>query len=176
MIARDGRETIDVYEHIPHPHTIERLEHRDRPAQTRDGLDRSTRLKRLNSWLAVQITRGFGTMACSYVFAVIALCSLPAILIEAGALHQNDVPHFFTKPGLILIVAWIAQTFLQLVLLSIIIVGQNIAAKASDKRADATYKDAESILSEALEIQKHLQAQDEKLITALHEALTRNAT
>ena len=75
--------------------------------------------------------------------------------------------------GSILLVAWIAQTFLQLVLLSIIIVGQNIAAAASDKRSENTYKDAEAILSEAIEIQKHLQAQDERLIAALNEALSK---
>jgi hypothetical protein len=57
-------------------------------------------------------------------------------------------------------VAWIAQTFLQLVLLPIIIVGQNIQAAASDKRAEDTYKDAEAVLHEAVEIQKHLAAQD----------------
>jgi hypothetical protein len=62
---------------------------------------------------------------------------------------------------------------LQLVLLSIIIVGQNIAAAASDARSENTYKDAEAILSEALEIQKHLQSQDETLIAALKEALAR---
>jgi hypothetical protein len=167
---------MDIYEHVPHPHTLERLEHRDKPAQTTDMLDRGTTIKRFNSWLAVQITSGVGTMACAYVFGVIALVSLPAILIEAGVLHQSDVPHFFTKPGLILIVAWIAQTFLQLVLLSIIIVGQNIAAQASDKRAEDTYKDAESILAEALEIQKHLQSQDDKLIAALQAALAKGGT
>jgi len=55
---------------------------------------------------------------------------------------------------------WIAQTFLQLVLLSIIIVGQNILSAASDKRAEATYNDADAVLHEAVEIQKHLEAQD----------------
>ncbi len=59
--------------------------------------------------------------------------------------------------------AWIAQTFLQLVLLPIIIVGQNIQAKAADKRAEDTYKDAEAVLKEAEEIQKHLIAQDEAI-------------
>ena len=164
---------MDIYEHIPHPHTLERLEHRDKPKLTTDMLDTSTTIKRFNSWLAMKITSGVGTMACAYLFGLIALVSLPAILIEAGVLHRDDVPHFFTKAGLILIVSWIAQTFLQLVLLSIIIVGQNIAATASDKRADDTYKDAESILSEALEIQKHLQAQDKELIAALQAALGR---
>jgi hypothetical protein len=75
------------------------------------------------------------------------------------------------KPGGQGIISWIAQTFLQLVLLSIIIGGQNIAAASSDERSENTFMDAEAILSEAIEIQKHLQSQDEMLIAALKEAL-----
>jgi hypothetical protein len=70
----------------------------------------------------------------AYAFAAVALIGLPPAL----------------KPGGEGIIARIAQTFLQLVLLSIIIVGQNIAAAASDARAENTFKDAEAILSEAL--------------------------
>jgi hypothetical protein len=99
-----------------------------------------------NAKFAVLITRGVGTMACAYAFCVIALVSLPAILIEAGVLSSGDVPHVLTKPGLILIVAWIAQTFIQLVLLSIIMVGQNVQSLAADARSANTYKDAETIL------------------------------
>jgi prefoldin subunit 5 len=58
------------------------------------------------------------------------------------------------------IVAWVAQTFLQLVLLPIIIVGQNVQAKSADARAIATYNDADAILHDAKEIQKHLDEQD----------------
>ncbi len=58
---------------------------------------------------------------------------------------------------------WLSSSFLQLVLLPIIIVGQNIQAKAADKRAEDTYKDAEAVLKEAEEIQKHLLAQDEAI-------------
>ena len=61
------------------------------------------------------------------------------------------------------IVQWIAQTFLQLVLLSIIIVGQNVQAAASDERAENTYQDAEAVLHEALQIQEHLLSQDQEL-------------
>jgi len=61
------------------------------------------------------------------------------------------------------------------VLLSITIVGQNIAAASSDKRSENTYKDAEAILSEAIEIQKHLQAQDDQLIIALKDAFAKLA-
>ncbi|MFM5955111.1 MAG: hypothetical protein ACKOPE_12525 [Novosphingobium sp.] len=83
-----------------------------------------------NGWLAVKITNVVGTMWCAYAFAALALISLPAAI--AGG----------TAP----LVAWIAQTFLQLVLLSIIMVGQNVASAASDKQAYQTYKDAEALL------------------------------
>ncbi len=101
-----------------------------------------------NSWLAVKITSGVGTMWCAYLFAGIALISLPSVL------RTHD---------LVAIVAWVAQTFLQLVLLSIIIVGQNIQAAASDKRAEATYQDADAVLHTALQIEDHLLKQDEAL-------------
>ncbi len=99
-----------------------------------------------NAKFAVLITRGVGTMACAYLFALLAFVSLPAILIEAGVLSKSDVPTFLTKPGLILIVSWIAQTFLQLVLLSIILVGQRVQSAASDQRAEKEFSDTETIL------------------------------
>jgi len=148
--------TMSVYTHVPHPRTVELLEHRARPVKTADVYKEKASTK-FNSWLAVKITNGVGTMWCAYVFAAIAFVGLPAAL----------------KPGGEGIIAWIAQTFLQLVLLSIIIVGQNIAAASSDKRAENTFKDAEAILSEAIEIQKHLQSQDAQLIGALKDALAK---
>jgi len=70
-------------------------------------------------------------MACAYVFAAIALISLPA------AISSGQV---------IIIVAWVAQTFLQLVLLSIIMVGQSVQSRASDARAAKEFADTETIL------------------------------
>src|SRR5580692_1368061 len=138
-----------------------------RPVKTRHHIGQAISIRGLraevarangvNAKIAVFLTIIVGSMWCAYVFAVIALIGLRPAL----------------KPGGEGIIAWIAQTFLQLVLLSIIIVGQNIAAAASDARSENTYKDAEAILSEALEIQKHLKAQDDQLIGALQEALSR---
>ena len=99
-----------------------------------------------NAKLAVIITSGVGTMSCAYLFGLLALVSLPAILIESNVLKHSDVPVFFTKPGLILIVSWIAQTFLQLVLLSIILVGQRVQSTASDARALKEFEDTQVIL------------------------------
>jgi hypothetical protein len=56
-----------------------------------------------------------------------------------------------------------SSSFLQLVLLAIIIVGQNIQAAAADKRSEETYKDAEAVLKQSEEIQNHLLAQDKAI-------------
>ena len=50
------------------------------------------------------------------------------------------------RPGGEGIIAWIAQTFLQLVLLSVIMVGQNVQSEASDVRSQHTYDDTLQIL------------------------------
>jgi hypothetical protein len=84
----------------------------------------------VNAKFAVLITRLVGTMWCAYLFGIIALIGLRPAL----------------QPGGEGIVAWIAQTFLQLVLLSVIMVGQNVQSLASDARSANTYKDAEAIL------------------------------
>ena len=87
-------------------------------------------VKGFNGWLAGNITNIVGTMWCAYAFTILALVSLP------DAIRGGRGP----------LIAWIAQTFLQLVLLSIIMVGQKVAAAASDKQAYQTYEDAEALL------------------------------
>jgi len=81
-------------------------------------------IARLNRRIAVIITKSVGSMWCAYLFAIIALISLPA------AISSGDP---------VIIIGWIAQTFLQLVLLPIIIVGQNTLAAASDVRAESDH-------------------------------------
>ena len=98
-------------EHKPHPH-IE--------ARKLQGVATIAKeLNGFNGWLAVRITNTVGTMWCAYAFAALTLISLPEAI----------------KGGAATLIAWIAQTFLQLVLLSIIMVGQKVAAAASDKLA-----------------------------------------
>jgi hypothetical protein len=142
-----------VFEHEPHPRIAERK--LSGPAKIADQrLRGGGPISRLNARFGLFVTLVVGTMWCAYLFTLLALVSLPAAI----GTHNK-----------IIIVAWVAQTFLQLILLPIIIVGQNVQAAASDKRAEDTYKDAEAVLHEAIEIQKHLKAQDavlERLIAA----------
>ncbi len=109
-------------DHVPHEQLARRKRH---------GVHTTLReLDNFNGRLALAITNGVGTMWCAYAFTALALISLPTAI--AGGIGP--------------LVSWIAQTFLQLVLLSIIMVGQKVGAAASDKQALQTYRDAEALL------------------------------
>jgi len=69
-------------------------------------------------------------------------------------------PSAFKTGNSLIVVAWVAQTFPQLALLPIVIVGQNVQAAAADARAEATYNDAAAVLEEAKQIQAHPEAQN----------------
>jgi len=128
-----------TFEHRTHP----RVEARQRtgPPKTTDEHVGA------NGRIALLLTTVVGTMWCAYAFSILALIALPSAL----------------GGGLLPLIQWVSQTFIQLVMLSVIMVGQNILGRAADKRADMTYKDAEAILQEAEQIQAHLKAQDEAL-------------
>jgi hypothetical protein len=104
-----------------------------------------------NGRFALLLTTVVGTMWCAYAFAVLALVVLPEAL----------------QGGLLTSIQWLSQTFIQLVMLSVIMVGQNVLGRASDKRAEMTYKDADATFHEAEQIQAHLLAQDAAINTML---------
>ena len=141
---------MQIYEHMQHPRTTLHLTGRaPKPPKVNDGR------VGLNGRIGLLITTLVGTMVCGYIFAIIALISLPSAI---------------TSHNLTVLIAWISSNFLQLVLLPIIIVGQNLQAKASDKRAVLTFEDAEAVLHEAVQIQQHLAAQDQVLQQLIAEA------
>ncbi len=146
----------DTYEYVQHPRVAERAHHGAPTVRTTAQDLPGSRVTRFNRKVGLGITTSVGTMWCAYAFALLALVSLPAAIASGSA---------------IIIIGWIAQTFLQLVLLPVIIVGQNIQAAASDARSAATYADAGAILDEANKIQVHLKAQDAAIGTLLDKTL-----
>lgn len=108
---------------------------------------------RFNTFVAVKITKIVGSMWCAYIFAAISIVALPA------ALASHDP---------IIIVAWISQAFLQLVLLPIIIVGQNVQAEASDARALGDHDTLLAIHTLASEIHT-INVQQTKILKLLEE-------
>ncbi len=138
-----------IYDYIPHHRTKAKLEgDPGKPVKVAEQLPTGNAAARFNAWFAVKVTNGVGTMWCAYAFAALALISLPQAISSHSA---------------VTLVSWVSQTFLQLVLLSVIIVGQNVLAAAADKRSEATYNDADAVLHEAVKIQEHLLAQDQVL-------------
>ena len=133
------------FDHQIHPHIEERKQN-DAPKvdDERTGL---------NGRIALVLTRAVGTMWCAYFFAILALLVLPDAI----------------KGGMLTLIQWVSQTFIQLVMLSVIMVGQNIMGKAADTRACLTYQDADATFHEAQQIQAHLKVQD----TAMNEILER---
>src|SRR5438874_12985511 len=117
------------------------------------------RENQFNNRLAVVITRIVGTMWCAYAFAGLALISLPAAI----------------RGGTATLIAWIAQTFLQLILLSIIMVGQRVAAEKSDRQLEQTYKDAEALLKISDAIHGLLK-QNTALTEEIHQVVHENRT
>lgn len=146
----------NLFEYVPHPHTETRKEAGPpRVASAVAEIHGQGLIGRINARVGLKITLVVGTMWCAYLFTLLALVSAPSA---------------FKTGNSIIVVAWIAQTFLQLVLLPIIIVGQNVQAAAADARSQATYDDAAAVLEEAKQIQAHLAAQDaaiEKILAAI---------
>lgn len=131
------------------------------PVKSRDlrHLNHPNPLVRFNAKFGLRVTLVIGTMWMAYIFSAIALFALPDAI----------------KQGTYYVIVWLSSSFLQLVLLPIIIVGQNIQARAADKRSEDTFRDAEAVLKESEEIQKHLLAQDE-VISAILDRLETFAT
>jgi hypothetical protein len=118
-----------------------------------------SKIANFNQKLGAQITSLVGTMWSAYAFAAIALVSLPS------ALKTGDT---------VVIVAWIAQTFLQLVLLSIIMVGQDVQSKSVEQKINETHeaslgefelaKEARGIANEELKELKEISLEVHQLL------------
>lgn len=121
-----------------------------------------SKISDFNQRLGARITSLVGTMWCAYAFAAIALVSLPS------ALKTGDT---------VVIVAWIAQTFLQLVLLSIIMVGQDVQSKSVEQKINETHeaslgefelaKEARTIANQELAELKEISLDVQRLLSDL---------
>ena len=113
-------------------------------AKTFDHLPSQTPYARFNKRLAVLITSNVGTMTCFWLFCVISLLGLPAALVEAHVISPTI--GLIGEAGFVIMVQWVAQSFLQLVLLPSLMVGQNLQNIAADARSAKTVEDVERII------------------------------
>ena len=106
---------------------------------------------KFNSWLAVHITRAVGTMWAAYLFVLISFVSFPQAI------------HAFMTGDTFVGISWLSQSFLQLVLLPIIIVGQNVISASQDARAEADHITLTTLHAINVRQLKMLEQQEEML-------------
>lgn len=134
-----------LYAHKPPPHEVQNANAvHAAQRQARAGV---SHYRRATNWLAVQATRLVGSMECAALFSVIAITGFP----PPGATTQQYVQ-------------WVAQTFFQLVLLSVILVGSNVLAEKASIQSDEQFKLVQNTEHHEEQNILHMEAQDRQLL------------
>lgn len=138
-----------LYEHVRHPHKPINVAVLHKQEQTDAGF---------NTRLAVWLTMHVGTMQTAYSFVVLAIIGLLGIL---GIL----------PPVIIVLIAWFSQTFLQLVLLPVISVGQNVLGRKAELMAEEQFQTTQKTYHDTEQMINHLSGQDVELLKQTAELL-----
>lgn len=108
-------------------------------------------LKTFNRKFAVFLTKNVGSMWTAYSFVVLAFVGLASLL-------------GYLSPFVVIFVSWLSQTFIQLVLLPVIMVGQNVLNEHNEAQAEVTYLNTKESLEDEKKQIEHLDAQDKELL------------
>lgn len=136
---------MKLYEHKPHPHKPQNVNVLHQAEQAASGI---------NTSIAIALTNSVGSMWTAYSFVLLALVGLLAIL---GLL----------PPIIALLVAWLSQTLIQLVLLPVIMVGQNVLNRKTELQAEEQFQTTQRSYHDIEQIMHHLDAQDQKILEIL---------
>jgi len=131
-----------LFQHNPYPYKPRNVNALHRAEQAASGT---------NTRIAVGLTKSVGTMWTAYAFAVLAIVGLLAIL---GVF----------SPLVALLVVWASQTFIQLVMLPILSVGQNVLGHHAELQADEQFNTTQKTYHDIEEVMQHLAAQDAELL------------
>jgi uncharacterized membrane protein len=146
--------TSQVQVQQPHHHRTALFHHEPHQHQPRNvnALHAAERAAEgINTKIAITLTNSVGTMWTAYIFAIIAVIGLFGIL------------QLF-NPIVALLVAWVSQTFIQLTLLPVIMVGQNVLGRKAELQADEQFRTTMSTYHDIEQIMQHLSAQDAELL------------
>jgi hypothetical protein len=136
--------------HHPHHHTMALFHHEAHQHQPRNvnALHKAEQAAAgINQKIAIGLTKAVGTMVCAYIFAILAIIGFPGFHATATQWVQ-----------------WISQTFIQLVMLSVIMVGQAVLGRKQELQADEQYNTTMSTYHDIEQIMQHLVAQDAELL------------
>ena len=138
--------------------------------RTADHHPAGSAYQRFNKRVAMTLTSAVGTMTCFWLFCILALCSLPAVLSGFAVFH-GVFPDWMIRASIIALVAWVAQTMIQLVLLPALMVGQNLQNVAADARSAKTFEDVETVRTDLTTTLDRLDEKTEGGIKAVLDAV-----
>lgn len=127
---------MNLFKHHPHPH---------KPVNV--NVQHRAERQGINDRIAIVLTNGVASMWCAYAFVVLAILGFPG-------LHASPTQY----------VQWVSQTFIQLVMLSVIMVGQGLLGRHQELMAEEQYTTTEKTYHDIEQIMLHLQAQDQELL------------
>ena len=136
---------ISLVESQPHPWIAERKV--TPPAKVEDHY------VGLNGRIAAWITRRVGSMWAFYIAAVFQFGWMALALI--GVITFDPFPFAFLL---------FLSSLTQLILMFVIMVGQEVLGRAGETRAQQTYLDTEAVLYECERLEEHLTAQDRLIV------------
>ncbi len=141
-----------LYTHEPHAHT-------PRNANERHREERQTRIaaggiRGFNERLAIRLSGAVSTMWTAYLFTVLALVTIFAVLGWFGVL----------SPLVAAVGEAVSQTFIQLVFLPILALVSSVQSRQSEIQADEQYHTSLRNLHDIEQVARHLDAQDAALI------------
>jgi uncharacterized membrane protein len=107
----------------------------------------------LNGRIGAWLTEEVGSMWAFYAAAVFQFGWMA--LAQVGIIKFDPYPFAFLL---------FLSSITQLILMFVIMVGQDVLGKAGDQRSEQTFLDTEAILHECLQLQRHLTAQDRVIV------------
>lgn len=136
------QQLTSLFQHRPFPRKPQNVNEQHKAELAASGV---------NTRIAVGLTKGVGTMWTAYSFAVLAIIGLLAIL-------------GWLPPLVALLVVWASQTFIQLVMLPILSVGQNVLGRHAELMAEEEFNTTMGTYHKIEGIMQHLSAQDAELL------------
>lgn len=127
---------MNLFKHHPHPY---------KPVNV--NVQHQAERQGINDRIAIALTNSVASMWCAYAFAVLAILGFPGLSASPTQYVQ-----------------WVSQTFIQLVMLSVIMVGQKVLGRHQEIQSEEQFNTTKKTFEDILQIMKHLEAQDQELL------------
>lgn len=137
-------------------------------ARTLDHHPTHNAYQRFNKRVAIWLVSKVGTMTCFWIFNLLSFILLAPTLAYDNlfGVPRAGFMHWYLSYGFIILWTFLLSTYLQLVLLPGLMVGQNLQNEAADVRSTKTFEDVEEIRNLVRQIIEHQAGQAAPAVTS----------